>query len=239
MNISDQRIDLSQVSLVYSVVDGESVGVKFDFATGEIKQLDPGQSVLVVENREAFVHRYSDELPIAGQWRGGLSNTGEQVTLAANGVIVHQFSYSDRWDAATDGLGMSLEHVAPAQLPATDWGLSSSWRASTTLGGTPGRNALSPIPGDANGDGVFNSADFVMVFQAGEYEDGVPNNSTFREGDWNGDGEFDTLDFVVVFQMGHYESELASQSAASDLAAAVDWLFLQEFSKPKSRPHMP
>ncbi len=239
VNVSEQRIDLSHVSLAFSIVEGESVGVKFDFAAGEIRQLDPGQSLLVVENRDAFVHRYSADLPIAGQWNGGLNNGGEQITLAADGVVLQQFSYSDRWDAATDGLGMSLEHVNPAQLALADWGLSSSWRASTIVGGTPGRNLVSPIPGDANGDGVFNSADFVLVFQAGEYEDGIRNNSTFREGDWNGDGDFDTLDFVVVFQMGHYESEVASQSMANGIAAAVDWLFLQEFSKSTSRALVP
>jgi hypothetical protein len=51
---------------------------------------------------------------------------------------------------------------------------------------------------------VFDSADLVSVFQAGEYEDGLPGNSTFEEGDWNGDGEFDSSDLVFVFQLGNY-----------------------------------
>ncbi|MCA9218198.1 MAG: lamin tail domain-containing protein, partial [Planctomycetales bacterium] len=42
--------------------------------------------------------------------------------------------------------------------------------------------------GDANLDGVFNSTDLVAIFQAAEYEDAVPGNSTWAEGDWNGDG---------------------------------------------------
>jgi hypothetical protein len=59
--------------------------------------------------------------------------------------------------------------------------------------------------GDSNLDGEFNSADFVNVFQAGEYEDGVAMNSSWATGDWNGDMEFDSSDFVAAFQDGGYE----------------------------------
>jgi hypothetical protein len=59
--------------------------------------------------------------------------------------------------------------------------------------------------GDANLDGEFNSADFTSVFQVGEYEDAVPENSTWSEGDWSGDFEFDSNDFVIAFQHGGYE----------------------------------
>ena len=78
---------------------------------------------------------------------------------------------------------------------------------------------------DANGDGLFTSSDMVQVFQAGEYEDGIPDNSTFAEGDWNGDGEFTSSDMVAAFQTGLYE--VKSQTMASEIAAAVDWLFAQ------------
>jgi hypothetical protein len=43
------------------------------------------------------------------------------------------------------------------------------------------------------------------VFQAGQYEDDVANNSTWGTGDWNGDGDFDTGDLVLAFQDGGYE----------------------------------
>lgn len=59
--------------------------------------------------------------------------------------------------------------------------------------------------GDSNLDGEFNSGDFVFVFQAGEYEDGVAGNSTWATGDWNGDSEFDSSDFVTAFQAGGFE----------------------------------
>jgi hypothetical protein len=43
------------------------------------------------------------------------------------------------------------------------------------------------------------------VFQAGEYEDGAVENSTWSTGDWNGDTEFNSRDLVVAFTGGGYE----------------------------------
>ena len=59
--------------------------------------------------------------------------------------------------------------------------------------------------GDSNLDGQFNSSDFVVVFTAGQYEDGIAGNSIWESGDWNGDTEFDSSDFVQAFQTGGYE----------------------------------
>ena len=53
--------------------------------------------------------------------------------------------------------------------------------------------------GDSNLDGEFSSADFVTVFSARQYEDGIPENSTWETGDSNGDG-----DFVTAFAAGGY-----------------------------------
>ena len=60
--------------------------------------------------------------------------------------------------------------------------------------------------GDANNDGEFNSADFVAVFSAGQYEDAVDGNSGWAQGDWNGDGDFTSGDFVTAFSDGGYEN---------------------------------
>ena len=59
--------------------------------------------------------------------------------------------------------------------------------------------------GDANLDGIFDSADFVRIFQFGRYEDDVPLNAGWEQGDWDGDGEFGTSDFILAFQAGGYE----------------------------------
>jgi hypothetical protein len=84
------------------------------------------------------------------------------------------------------------------------------------------------VMGDANGDGRFDSADLVQVFQAGEYEDGIHLNSTFATGDWNGDFEFTSRDLVWAFQAGNYQGAAAPALAPSpttsmlaDIAFAV------------------
>ena len=58
--------------------------------------------------------------------------------------------------------------------------------------------------GDVNLDGRFNSADLVIVFRAGEYEDQRSQNSTWSRGDWNCDGEFNTADLVAAWTAGRY-----------------------------------
>ncbi len=77
--------------------------------------------------------------------------------------------------------------------------------------------------GDSNLDGEFSSTDLVDVFQAGEYEDGVPDNSIWATGDWDGDGEFDSADFVLAFAEGGYE--LGPRTAVSAVPEpATIWL---------------
>ena len=59
--------------------------------------------------------------------------------------------------------------------------------------------------GDANLDGQFTTADFVVVFGAGQFEDSTPGNSTWATGDWNGDSDFTTADFVAAFGAAGFE----------------------------------
>jgi hypothetical protein len=94
--------------------------------------------------------------------------------------------------------------------------------------------------GDMNGDGVFSSEDLVLLFQSGQFEDGVAGNSDFTSGDFDGDGDFTTSDLVFAFQNGGYVSgandallfaSLAAESSDRRMApvtedeSAVDSLF--------------
>ncbi len=76
---------------------------------------------------------------------------------------------------------------------------------------------LGSTVGDANLDGAFNSADLVLIFQAGKYEDGVTGGTGWAEGDWDCDGEFTSQDLVAAFQVGAYsaESKPAAEGAAT------------------------
>ena len=75
--------------------------------------------------------------------------------------------------------------------------------------------------GDANLDGEFNSADLVLVFQAGHYEDRVDGNSGWVEGDWNADGDFTTSDLTVAFQDGGYNEGLRKTAAVPEPSGIV------------------
>lgn len=204
-NTSDQTLDLTQASFTRVDSNGDSVGVDFDFATSSITRLPPGERVVIVEDLAAFEFRYGSDIPVAGQWSGGLSNAGELLTLNAGGQILQQFAYSDDWYVTTDGGGPSLEIINVANPNLESWALAASWRASQIDGGSPG--VASRVIGDSNGDNVFDSSDLVAVFQAGKYEDDVANNATFNEGDWNGDGDFDSRDLVLAFQVGQFIAE--------------------------------
>ena len=85
---------------------------------------------------------------------------------------------------------------------------SDSWWTVPTL--------LAAVAGDANGDGIFNTSDLVKVFQAGEYEDRIPRNSTFEEGDWDGDGDFTAGDLVLAFQQGNYAAATVGWAMPTD-----------------------
>ena len=76
--------------------------------------------------------------------------------------------------------------------------------------------------GDANLDGEFDSGDFVDVFAAGQYEDGVPGNSTWATGDWDGDAEFLSDDFVTAFAVGAYEQ--GPRPATPSVPEPTSWL---------------
>ncbi|MFC1757565.1 lamin tail domain-containing protein [Planctomycetota bacterium] len=84
-------------------------------------------------------------------------------------------------------------------------------------------NVLGTSAGDSNLDGKFDSQDLVVIFQAGQYEDGVAGNSNWSTGDWNCDGEFGSTDLVVAFQAATYTAatrEPVSPSGAIDVEHA-------------------
>ena len=55
-------------------------------------------------------------------------------------------------------------------------------------------------------DGAFDSGDLIAIFEAGEYEDDIAQNSTWATGDWNGDREFDSGDLIAAFADGGYDA---------------------------------
>ena len=220
VNIGDTMLDLSGVQFEKTKVEATEVGVDFAFATSQITTLEPGAHVLVVEDVDGFAARYGGGLPVAGQWRGRLSNNRETLTLTFNGQLVQQFTYEDAWYPETDGNGPSLERIDAAAADLSLWGKKEGWQPSSFPMGSPGvGNEKPPIAGDSNRDGVFDEQDLAFVFAAGKYEDGVPNNASFEEGDWDGDGDFTSHDIVFAFTQGYYRP--SATSIATDLISSA------------------
>ena len=80
--------------------------------------------------------------------------------------------------------------------------------------------------GDANLDGQFTTNDLVHVFQKGQYEDAIDDNSGWGAGDWNGDADFTTGDLVAAFQDGGYDQGPRPNAAAVPEPSGLSLLLL-------------
>lgn len=131
-----------------------SDGIDFTFPA---QNLGPGEYVIVVANELAFVERYGEGHPIAGEYAQNLSNGGEAVAISGpTGNVVQSFTYGDDWLMETDGGGRSLE-IVDDLLDAAAWDQAESWRASRLRDGSPGGPDV--LLGDFNGDDQLNAAD--------------------------------------------------------------------------------
>ena len=166
-----QTVDLTGVSF--------TEGINFNFNDGDPTAiaLVPGGRVLLVANVTAYTMRYGPPpagVKIAGTWQGSLANGGEQLRLADQlGGTIRDFFYDNNepWPVAADGLGYSLVLNNPSLNP--NHGIAANWRASATIGGSPGLANNIPFTGspggDTDGDGY---SDFL------EYATGSNLNST-------------------------------------------------------------
>lgn len=193
-NIGNQTISLQDVNLT-KTANGQ--GLDFDFSSGRITDLDPGASVVVVENFDAFAARYGDTDLVAGQWKGRLNNRSETIVISAGGVTIQELTYNDTWHPETDGIGRSLQIINAQQIDLARWNNANSWRPSSASKGTPGWSE--PAPGDVDQNGYFDFDDLLILQANGEFDDDIFGNSTFAEGDFNGNGDFDSADLVWAF----------------------------------------
>tara|TARA_B100000674_G_C37850414_1_gene919682 strand:- start:413 stop:1318 length:906 start_codon:yes stop_codon:yes gene_type:complete len=156
MNISSTDIDLEGIAF--------TGGVNFDFSLGDVHFLAPGERVVIVSNRDAFLLRYGNRLSgtrIAGEFSNNLSNDGETIILSnASGSVIRSFTYNDAspWPEAPDGDGLSLVLRSPAIAPDHDY--PPNWRSSITPDGVPGGSDSTLLTGspldDDDGDGLNN-----------------------------------------------------------------------------------
>jgi hypothetical protein len=110
------------------------VGIDFRFAEGTM--LAPGQHLVLIRDLKEFRRRYP-EAEIIGQYTGKLSDKGETLSLyRPQGELWLEVTYDDNygWPLSANGAGDSLLLIDPMG----DLSSPHSWRASTTLYGTPG-----------------------------------------------------------------------------------------------------
>jgi hypothetical protein len=140
LNTGTQSVDLIGVELTN--------GVTFDFTTGAIASLAPGEYMLVVADQGAFELRYGTGLPVAGVYNGSLNNGGERVTLVdGRDETLFSVEYDDGrlWPQTADGVGATIELIHPAGTPATLADKHYMWRGSTGFGGSPGVAGAGPV----------------------------------------------------------------------------------------------
>jgi hypothetical protein len=138
-------------------------GIEFDFTSGSILMLGPGEHVLVVEDIEAFGFRYGTQPSVAGEWNGGLSADGETIVLVdSDDAVIHSFTYDDAnpWPEEADGQGPTLEVVDTE----ADYNDPENWRRSSAHGGSPGTGGVA-LAGDmdADGDRDANDSDLLAL----------------------------------------------------------------------------
>jgi len=135
-NISDEPVSLEG----YKLDDG----IEFKFEDSQFTSLASGESMVVVDDIDAFNQKYlnSNEVLVAGEFKGDLDNGGEKIELEFKGEDLISFVYDDsrNWPQAADGAGHSLVPLSSAihhqERGSLDYG--GNWRASTYIGGSPG-----------------------------------------------------------------------------------------------------
>lgn len=127
-NLGSVALDLSGVHFTN--------GLRFRFPNGT--RLAAGAFAVLVRDPVAFASRYPG-VPVAGVYEGGLSNSGERLTLVhAVGTPLFSVSYGTRppWPQSADGQGFSL--VPWGTGPMTSPDDPGQWRASSKSHGSPG-----------------------------------------------------------------------------------------------------
>lgn len=117
-------------------------GIGFDFAPGTT--LNPLEYVVLIRSTNIAAFRAAYSLPpavrVLGTYSGALSNEGETVTVRASAGSTNAVSVAylgtAPWPTAANGLGRSL---VPVEGGPRNSSLPTAWRASTAVGGSPGR----------------------------------------------------------------------------------------------------
>jgi hypothetical protein len=163
MNISAATTDLSNLTFA---------GIDYTFPLGFT--LAPDARVVVVKNQTEFASIYNTlgvNIAPGDFSTSSLSNSGEQIALIdAIGVDARRFKYNDNdpWPTSPDGDGYSIVLISPETIP--DHSLPINWRASTFLGGRPGKGDNTIFTGDPNADSDGDGLTALLEYALGSIQ---------------------------------------------------------------------
>ena len=211
-NVGDQRVQLDDLGL-----DGS---ISFDFAAGSVRELAPGEYVLLVANRAAFAYRYGESLAVAGEWFGRLGNEDGRLAWVdlVSGVVSDSVHY-DEIDDEDDGDGFSL---------VIGGGSDNRWRTSSLFFGSPGAEDIGSYQ---DWLGIHFTADEQLTPQlvnraADPDGDGRTNQDeyAFNSDPRSAQGNLLPMEIVTISEDGqlHPALRLARQALASDLVYLLE-----------------
>ena len=107
---------------------------------------------------------------------------------------IHSFAYEDAWYDSTDGDGYSLV-VLDINADISQWGERLGWKASSSVGGSPGviESQQQDLLGDFDRNNRVDFTDFLILSTNFGIE-----NASLEQGDADGNGIVDFADFLLV-----------------------------------------
>ena len=117
LNAGVTDLDLAGVNFVQT---GDA-GIAFDFSSGPIQTLAPGERVLAVADLAAFTERHGAAIAarVTGEYTGNLGDRGDSLTLRDSTETLRAFTFSDAapWPEAPAAGGFSLVLIDPGGHP--------------------------------------------------------------------------------------------------------------------------
>ena len=143
-----------------------TAGITFTFTNGTL--LGPGATFLLARDAAGLALKHPGVV-VHGFYGGKLNNAGETLTLAQPaGPVVFSFAYGTQapWPAAPHGLGFSLVLAHPG--PGLNLASPAAWRASSSMGGSPGANdpaaSIPPLRVNEVLSHGWTNLDFIELF---------------------------------------------------------------------------
>ncbi len=126
--------------------------------------LKPGEHAVIARHSEAFKERYGSAVtPIAAWLYGGLSDSGETVTLLnRDGLLLDLLTYktSGKWPKSADGDGCSLNRAAFGPEEGVTWQAAVPTPGSGCYWEWFGLRGITAPESDDDGDGVANLIEY-------------------------------------------------------------------------------